>query len=58
MSGNLGYETYLIADACATFDRKDPKGEVIPAEMVHQVNLASIDGEFAKVIESHVVSFD
>ncbi|KAA8922162.1 cysteine hydrolase family protein [Thermoplasma sp.] len=52
MAGNMGYETYLIEDGCATFDRIDPNGNAIPAEVVHRVNLASIDGEFAKVIES------
>ncbi|MEM0135160.1 MAG: cysteine hydrolase family protein [Thermoplasmatales archaeon] len=52
MSGNLGFKSYVIEDACATYDRKDSKGKVIPAEEVHRTNLASIDGEFAKVIES------
>ncbi len=52
MSGNLGFSTYVISDACATYARTDEKGEEIPAETVHSVNLASINGEFCKVIRS------
>ncbi len=52
MSGNLGFRSFVIDDACATYDRKDSDGKVIPAEQVHKTNLASIDDEFAKVIKS------
>ena len=52
MSGNLGFRSYVIEDACATFERKDFNGDKIPPEDVHRVNLASIDGEFADVIKS------
>jgi nicotinamidase-related amidase len=52
MAGNLGFEVWLVGDACATFDKPRPRGEVIPAEMVHQVNLASLDGEFCTVIST------
>lgn len=52
MSGNLGFKSYVIDDACATFDRKDLSGKTILAEEVHRVNLASINGEFAEVIKS------
>jgi len=57
MAGNMGFETYLVEDACATFDRRDTMGGVIPAETVHRVNLASIDGEFGKVIRSADISY-
>ena len=52
MSGNLGFRSYVIGDGCATFDRKDSKGKVVPAEEVHNINLISINGEFAEVIRS------
>ncbi|MGC8562047.1 MAG: cysteine hydrolase family protein [Thermoplasmata archaeon] len=52
MSGNLGFRSYVIEDACATFERKDFNGATIPPEDVHRVDLASIDGEFADVIKS------
>jgi nicotinamidase-related amidase len=49
MAGNLGYETFLISDATATFDKTDQSGNKIPAQVVHEVNLASLNGEFATV---------
>ncbi|MCL4447045.1 MAG: cysteine hydrolase family protein [Thermoplasmatales archaeon] len=52
MSGNLGFRSYVIEDACATFDRKDSSGNIIPAYEVHKVNLASINEEFAEVVTS------
>lgn len=52
MSGNLGFRSFVIEDACATYDRKDSDGKLIPAEQVHRTNLASIDDEFAQVVKS------
>jgi len=44
MSANLGFRTILVGDACCTFDRNG-----IAAGTVHRVELAVLDGEFAKV---------
>ncbi|EQB68024.1 MAG: hypothetical protein AMDU5_GPLC00018G0001 [Thermoplasmatales archaeon Gpl] len=52
MSGNLGFKSYVIEDACATFEKRDQHGKMIPADTIHNVNLASIHGEFAEVIRS------
>ena len=52
MAGNLGFETWVLADAVATFARKAPDGELIPAETMHRTALASLDGEFADVIDT------
>lgn len=49
MAGNIGFKTYVVADACATHDRKTHTGTTIPAEMMHQAALASLHGEFATV---------
>ena len=49
MAGNLGFETYLAGDACATFDRIGPDGVTYPAEQIHAVSLASLHSEFATV---------
>ncbi|GMN09266.1 cysteine hydrolase family protein [Croceitalea sp. MTPC9] len=51
MAGNLGFETILIADATATFDRKGITGEVFDAELIHQTTLASLNEEFAEVMK-------
>lgn len=49
MAGNLGYRTWVAADACATFDRSDHTGRILPAEDIHRAALASLHGEFATV---------
>jgi len=52
MAGNLGFETWFVSNATATFDRTGPDGERIPAETMHRTALASLDGEFAEVVTS------
>lgn len=51
MAANLGFQVTLVADACATFDRPDPSAPhtTIDAETAHQVNLASLEGEFCRL---------
>jgi nicotinamidase-related amidase len=55
MAGNLGYKTFLVADATATFNKKGISGENFPAELIHQTALASLDKEFATVITTDVI---
>ncbi len=50
MAGNLGFENYVIEDACYTFDRIGNDGKIIPAQIVHDVNIASLKDEFSKII--------
>lgn len=52
MAGNYGYETYLVSDASATFDRVGINGEKYDSELMHLTALASIHREFATVLES------
>ncbi len=52
MSGNLGFKTFVAEDACATYSKKGIDGKEIDAETLHLVNLASINGEFAKVLQT------
>ena len=52
MSDNLGFETWYVGDACATFDREGPDGEVFPADLIHRTNLASLHNEFAEVVST------
>lgn len=52
MAGNLGFDTWVVSDATATFDRAGPDGVVHPAELVHAVALADLHGEFATVIDT------
>jgi len=55
MAGNLNFETYLVSDATATFDRIALDGRNRPAEEVHAAALSDLDGEFATVIDTAAV---
>jgi nicotinamidase-related amidase len=52
MAANLGFETWLLEDATATYARRSPDGELIPAETMHRTALASLHDEFAEVLET------
>ena len=49
MAGNFGYDTYLVSDATATFNKKGFDGKNYSAELVHDTALASLRDEFATV---------
>lgn len=50
MAGNLGFQTYLVEDACFTFPRPDWNGRPRTAEEVHAMSLANLNGEYCEVI--------
>jgi nicotinamidase-related amidase len=50
MAGNLGFKTFVVSDATATFDRSGSSGEKFPASLIHDTALASLHGEFATVL--------
>lgn len=50
MAGNLGFHTYLVADATATFDRKGPDGVLHAADEIQQMTLVNLHEEFATII--------
>ncbi|CDQ21242.1 Nicotinamidase-related amidase [Halobacillus karajensis] len=52
MSGNLGYDTYLLSDATAAFGMKDHNENYIDAQTIHDVSLATIHKEFATVLNT------
>lgn len=52
MAANLGYEVILISDATATFDREGINGEKYDSELMHLTTLASLQAEFAEVIDT------
>jgi nicotinamidase-related amidase len=51
-AGNLGYRVFVPADACWAVDVRDLTGRVWPAEDVHQLSLAVMQDEYAKVTTS------
>ena len=55
MAGNYGYETILISDATATFDRIGINGEKYSSEIIHLTTLANLNDEFAEVIDTETL---
>jgi len=53
MAGNLGFNVTVVADATATFERRGPDGTHYSADLMHGVELASLNGEFATVRNAH-----
>ena len=50
MARNLGFDVTLISDATATFGRKGEGGTHYSADQIHNIHLASLNGEFCKVL--------
>jgi nicotinamidase-related amidase len=55
MAGNLGFATYVVADATATFDCAGADGRLRPADEVHNAALGDLQGEFAEVVDTRTV---
>ena len=55
MAGNLGYDTYRVADATATAARTDLAGRVWRAEEIQALTLANLHGEYASVTTTEEV---
>lgn len=55
MAGNLGYTTFVVGDACATFPHTLLNGSEVAAQMAHDVALAELHGEFATVVATNDV---
>jgi len=50
MAGNLGFDTYVVRDATATFGRRDYDGRWCTADEIHAMSLANLDGEYARIV--------
>lgn len=55
MAGNLGFDTFLVSDATATFNKKGPDGQNYPAELIHETALASLHEEFARIVTTDFI---
>ena len=51
-AGNLGFDAFLVEDACFTFARPDYRGVLRTAEEVHAMSLANLEGEYCTVVTS------
>lgn len=55
MAGNFGFDTAIVSDATATFERMGIDGKMRPAEEVHASALSDLNEEFARVIDTRTV---
>jgi nicotinamidase-related amidase len=55
MAGNLGFDTKLVRDATWTYDLTGLDGTCFPAEQVHAMTLANLEGEFAEIVTANDV---
>ena len=49
-AGNMGYDTYLVHDACAAGNRLAADGHSFDADLVHRLSVANLHGEFCTAI--------
>ncbi len=50
MAGNLRFDTYLVHDCCATTNRLGPDGNDYDPDVVHNMSIANMHGEFCTAI--------
>jgi nicotinamidase-related amidase len=50
MAGNMGYDTYVVDDACACTNRVGPDGTDYDAELIHNTTIANLNGEFCTAL--------
>ena len=51
MAANLGFKTLVVSDACAAFGAIGVDGTKFDGETIHQTALASLNEEFAEILE-------
>ena len=52
MACNLDFKTYIVSDATAAFALTGHDGHLYSAQEIHDVTLATLNGEFATVMET------
>ena len=50
-AADLGYRVFVVADACWAVDVRARDGGVWPAEIVHRLALACLEGEYAEIVD-------
>jgi nicotinamidase-related amidase len=49
MSAELGFRTTVVSDATACFNKRGGEGTIYSSELIHQVSLANLAGEYAEI---------
>ncbi len=52
MAGNMGFDTYLVHDACATMNSVGLDGTDYDPDLVHNMAVAGLNGEFCTAIST------
>ncbi|SMD32952.1 Nicotinamidase-related amidase [Reichenbachiella faecimaris] len=55
MAANLGYQVTVVSDATAAFNKVGIAGERYEAEVIHLTTLATLQGEFAEIMDTQTV---
>ena len=55
MAADLGFAVIVVADACATHERRGHDGQLVSAADMHRSALASLSGEFAAVLDTDAI---
>lgn len=55
LAGDLGFETYVVADATAAFEMESHDGRRFSAEDIHAVALVNLQDEFAAIISTEML---
>jgi nicotinamidase-related amidase len=55
MAGNLGFDTYVVSDATATFGKRDYDGRWRTSAEVHAMSLANLSGEYATIVTTEAL---
>lgn len=52
VGANVGFDVLFVRDACHTFDRAGPDGDVLSAEEITRASLTSLHDEFATIVRT------
>ncbi|WP_396189279.1 cysteine hydrolase family protein [Flavobacterium sp.] len=55
MASNYGFKVFVVEDATATFDKETHNKQIFPAEIIHQTALASLNNEFATIVDTDFI---
>lgn len=52
MANNLGFDSLVVSDATAACYRVGSDGKKFDAQLIHEISLASLNGQFAEIVDS------
>jgi len=52
-SATRGFVTFVVSDATATFDLREPAGKLVKADRIHRLTMLNINAFYAKVLNTN-----